>query len=53
MLLNNRFSKKNNYLYKMKCLNTRNNEYFEDNIDYEKVEKQNMIEKKKKIRDKQ
>ena len=27
MLINNKFSKKNSKLYKMKCLNTRNNEY--------------------------
>ncbi len=31
MLMNNNFSKKNNYLYKMKCLNTRNMEYYEEN----------------------
>jgi len=40
MLLNNKFSKKNNYLYKMKCLNTRNQEYYnEEIIDTDKVER--------------
>jgi len=29
MLLNNRFSTKNKWLYKMKCINTRNEEYKE------------------------
>lgn len=48
MLLNNKFSKKNNYLYKMKCLNTRNSEYFEEDTNYDKVERQNMMEKKRK-----
>ena len=49
MLLNNRFSKKNNYLYKMKCLNTRNSEYLEClQEDFNRIEKKNMIEKKKK-----
>ncbi len=27
MLLNNKFSKKNKLLYKMKCINSRNEEY--------------------------
>ena len=40
MLLNNNFSRKNNYLYKMKCLNTRNKEYFEEILDnHDKIEK--------------
>ena len=29
MLMNNRFSTKNKLLYKMKCINTRNQEYKE------------------------
>lgn len=48
MFLNNNFSKKNNYLYKMKCLNTRNNEYLEDNNNYsDRIEKNNIIKKAK------
>ena len=39
MLLNNHFSKKNNYLYKMKCINTRNSEYYEENLNNEKTER--------------
>lgn len=31
MLMNNRFSKKNSLLYKMKYINTRNAEYNENN----------------------
>ena len=40
--MNNRFSTKNRLIYKMKCLNTRNKEYYdleEDN--YNKIEKYN------------
>ena len=40
MLMNNKFSKKNKLLYKMKFINTRNQEYSElDNDDYIKIEK--------------
>lgn len=40
MLMNNKFSKKNRLLYKMKCLNTRNQEYIEEeNENYDKIEK--------------
>ena len=40
MILNNKFSKKNKLLYKMKCLNTRNQEFISDTSDYDfKVEK--------------
>ena len=40
MLLNNYFSKRNKLLYKMKCINTRNEEYtsLEDN-EYDRTEK--------------
>lgn len=40
MLLNNYFSKKNKLLYKMKCINSRNEEYISllDN-DYKRIEK--------------
>ena len=40
MLLNNYFSKRNKLLYKMKCINTRNEEYrsLEDN-EYDRIEK--------------
>ena len=49
MLLNNNFSKKNNYLYKMKCLNTRNMEYYEeDNIDYNRVERNIFVNRQTK-----
>ena len=42
MLLNNRFSNKNTFLYKMKCLNTRNNEYYSFKEEmYDKIEKFN------------
>lgn len=51
MFLNNSFSKKNNYLYKMKCLNTRNSEYYEEDNNYsDKIEKNNIV---KKVKDKQ
>ncbi len=51
MFLNNNFSKKNNYLYKMKCLNTRNSEYYEKDTNYsDKIEKNNI---NKKAKDKQ
>lgn len=40
MLLNNYFSKKNKLLYKMKCINSRNEEYSSlDDNNYEKIEK--------------
>lgn len=42
MLMNNRFSKKNSLLYKMKCINTRNIPYDEYNdIEYGRIEKYN------------
>ncbi|MBQ6284703.1 MAG: hypothetical protein IJK67_00125 [Bacilli bacterium] len=48
MLLNNHFSKKNNYLYKMKCINTRNSEYYEDNIyNHDRIEKNNFLKGKR------
>ena len=40
MLMNNKFSTKNKLLYKMKCLNTRNQEYENIESEYEeKIEK--------------
>lgn len=40
MLLNNKFSKKNKLLYKMKMLNTRNFEYKElEDFEYDRVER--------------
>ncbi len=47
MLMNNKFSTKNKLLYKMKCLNTRNQEYQskENEFDF-KVEKYNDKKKK-------
>jgi len=46
--MNNRFSKKNKLIYKMKCLNGRNEEYkvVEDNT-YDRIEKYNEIKVKK------
>ena len=42
MLMNNKFSKRNSLLYKMKCINTRNVEYQEcDNFEYGRIEKYN------------
>ena len=41
MLLNNKLSKKNNKLYKMKYINTRNMEYF-DESNIIKIEKNNI-----------
>ena len=42
MLLNNYFSKKNKLLYKMKIMNSRNQEYEEDfNDDYDRIQKYN------------
>ena len=35
--MNNKFSKKNRKLYKMKCINTRNEEYKE--LEYEETDK--------------
>ena len=45
--MNNRFSKKNKLIYKMKCLNGRNEEYkvVEDNT-YDRIEKYNEIKVK-------
>ena len=49
MFLNNRFSNKNKHLYKMKCINTRDSEYYSNNeIDYKRIEKYN--EKGKKLK---
>ncbi len=50
MLMNNKFSTKNKLLYKMKCLNTRNQEYQskENEFDF-KVEKYNDKKKKWKM----
>ena len=40
MLMNNKFSTKNRLLYKMKCLNTRNQEYQDvERFDDERIEK--------------
>ena len=40
MLLNNYFSKRNKLLYKMKCINTRNEEYTSlEDSEYNKIEK--------------
>ena len=51
MLMNNKFSTKNSKLYKMKCLNTRNEEYKNIENEYnEKIERftdKSMITKKK------
>ena len=47
MLINNRFSNKNKLIYKMKCINTRNNEYeFNDEVEFNKIEKYNERSKK-------
>lgn len=47
MLMNNKFSTKNRLIYKMKCLNTRNQEYFEkENKEYDRVQKYNEKTKK-------
>ena len=47
MLMNNKFSTKNKQLYKMKCLNTRNQEYESLNEEkYDKIEKYNDKVKK-------
>ena len=38
--MNNRFSTKNKKLYKMKCLNTRNQEYNSlDDLEFDRIEK--------------
>ncbi len=38
--MNNKFSTKNSLLYKMKCINSRNNEYYElENKEINKIEK--------------
>jgi len=40
MLMNNKFSKKNSLLYKMKCINTRNKEYTKlENKEFDRIEK--------------
>ena len=40
VILNNKFSKKNSLIYKMKCINTRNEEYkYLNNEDYLRKEK--------------
>ena len=40
MLLNNYFSKRNKLLYKMKCINTRNEEYASlEDSEYNRIEK--------------
>ena len=50
MFMNNKFSTKNKLLYKMKCLNTRNEEYKELERDFDfRVEKFNDKKKKWKI----
>ncbi len=50
MLMNNKFSTKNKLLYKMKCINTRNQEYYElENNDYDKIEKYSDKQVKKKV----
>ena len=42
MLFNNKFSTRNSKLYKMKCINTRNEEYKYLDFDYlDKIEKYN------------
>ena len=47
MLMNNKFSTKNRLIYKMKCLNTRNQEYFEKEYkEYDRVQKYNEKTKK-------
>ncbi len=50
MLMNNRFSTKNKLLYKMKCINTRQNEYYElEDDEYGKIEKYDDKSKVKKV----
>ena len=40
MLMNNRFSKKNSLLYKMKCINTRDKEYYDiESNEYDREER--------------
>ena len=47
MLMNNRFSKKNSLLYKMKYINTRNAEYNENNdIERDREQRYNTNSKK-------
>ena len=47
MLINNKFSTKNSLIYKMKCLNTRNQEYESIKEEYSsKIEKYNDKVKK-------
>ena len=48
MLIDNKFSKKNKLLYKMKCLNTRECEYEEiDDTEYDRIERYSNIKKYK------
>ena len=48
MIMENKFSTKNKYLYKMKCLNTRLQEYYEDiNIEEHRTEYKNNQKNKK------
>lgn len=50
MLLNNYFSKKNKLLYKMKIMNSRNQEYEDDfDFNYDRIEKYNDKRKVKKL----
>jgi hypothetical protein len=50
MLMNNRFSTKNRLLYKMKCINTRSQEYKDIERDFDfKIEKYNDKKKKWKM----
>ena len=45
--MNNKFSTKNNLLYKMKCLNTRNQEFNElKNNEFDRIQKYNDKTKK-------
>ena len=47
MLMNNKFSTKNRLLHKMKCINTRNQEYSEpEEKEYGRIEKYNGKVKK-------
>ncbi len=51
MLMNNKFSTKNKLLYKMKCINTRNQEYYElEDDEYNKIEKYSDKQTNKKVK---
>ncbi len=51
MLMNNKFSTKNKLLYKMKCINTRNQEYYElEDDEYNKIEKYSDKQNNKKVK---